>query len=93
MERSFHANGRMKAMTSKADKARTKGHLPFFSCDTWEEADAVLEEAIRQGEIARTPDGRLIEVRLAETQTIDILMDAGAALAAIHAELFPKEPT
>lgn len=91
VERSFHKNGNMKAIADPADKRRLKGHLPFWSCDSWDEAFTVIEEAIRQGELYRTPDGRLIETRLAEEQTLDILMDAGWVLEHIHRELYPDK--
>ncbi len=67
-----------------ADKKRTKGHLPFYSVDTMEEGEALIEEAIRGGEFVRQPDGTLVEVTLAQFQSVASLSLAADRLAAIH---------
>ncbi len=80
-------NGRMKGITDPATKKRIKGHLPFYSVDTEEEAEALIEAAIREGEFFRREDGALIEVTLAYDQTPAKLGEAGDNLAAIHARM------
>lgn len=87
VERDFTRNGRMKVKVSPADEKRLKGHIPFYSVDTREEADALIEAAVAAGEFARTADGRLVEMTLYEEQTLDNLLLAGKRLADIHAAM------
>lgn len=75
----------MTGKLSKADQARVKGHLPFYSVDTEEEAAALIEAAIVAGEFFRREDGTIIEVTLAYDQTPENLQQAGKNLAHIHA--------
>ena len=77
----------MTGKLSKADQARIKGHLPFYSVDTVEEAEALIEAAIAAGEFFRREDGSIIEVTLAYDQTPDNLRLAGENLAAIHRKM------
>lgn len=86
VERAFTPDGEMKPM-SRADKARVKGHLPFYSVDTMEEALALVELAVSEREFFRKPDGTLIEVTLVLDQTVDNLTLAGQRLAALHERL------
>jgi hypothetical protein len=86
VERDFTPKGKMKPV-SAADRKKLKGRLPFYSVDTKEEADALIEMALERGEFVRTDDGRLMEVTLIYEQTLDNLYLAGDRLAAIHEEL------
>lgn len=86
VERDFTPKGRMKP-ASKELQAQLKGYLPFYSVDTKEEADAILERAIEVGEIVRRDDGALVEVTLAYEQTLENLELAGQRLWAIHQDL------
>lgn len=87
VERDFTKTGRMRNV-SAADRAKLKGYLPFFSVDTKEEADALVELAIERGEfIRREEDGVLFESTLLYDQTIENLNLAGDRLAALHEEL------
>lgn len=67
-----------------AEHRDIKGFLPFYSVDTREEADALIEEALRTGEFARNDKGELVEVALAYEQTPAGLIQAGDRLAALH---------
>lgn len=86
VERDFADDGSMLPM-SRADKARVKGHLPFYSVDTREEADALTQLAIEEGEFVQQHDGTLIEVTLVRQQTPARLALAGEHLAVLHERL------
>lgn len=64
-----------------------KGYLPFYSVDTREEADALVELALERGEFFRQSDGTIIESTLLVEQTLENLELAGERLAALHKEL------
>ena len=86
VERDFALDGSMKPM-SHQDRQRVNGHLPFYSVDTKEEADALVALALERGEFFRKPNGDIIEVTLAHEQTLDNLRQAGENLAALHKEI------
>lgn len=76
--------GRMTRRISPEDQKRIKGHIPFYSVDTVEEAEALIEAALACGEFARKEDGTLVETTLMYDQTPANLTEAGERLAAIH---------
>jgi hypothetical protein len=88
VERDFTRSGKMMRSMSPEDRARVKGHLPFYSVDTREEADALIAAAVESGEfIRREEDGALFEATLLREQTVDNLDLAGERLAQLHAQL------
>lgn len=76
--------GTMSKRISPEDRKRIKGHLPFYSVDTIEEAEALIEAALACGEFARQKDGTLIETTLMYDQTPENLAVASDRLAALH---------
>jgi hypothetical protein len=90
VERDFTPKGTMKPM-SAADKKRLKGYLPFYSVDSWDEANVLIEAALERGEFLRQADGTIIEATLVYDQTLDNLHLAGDRLSALHEELKEKE--
>jgi hypothetical protein len=86
VERDFTLKGTMKSV-SPGDKRRLQGHLPFYSVDTREEADALIKLALETGEFTLGRNGVIIETRLAQEQTLERLNEAGEALAVLHAAL------
>lgn len=85
VERDFHPKtGRMTSKISPEDKARIKGHLPFYSVDTQEEVDGIIQLALEQGEFVQRPDGAIFESTLLYDQSLDNLYLAGDRLAALH---------
>jgi hypothetical protein len=89
VERDFTRDGKMKIIGQK-DRKDLNGYLPFFSVDTREEADAVIAEALRVGELWRQADGTIVETTLLHEQTIENLRLAGERMAEIHQRLYPQ---
>lgn len=85
VERDFATDGKMKPLPEE-ERKKLKGFLPFYSVDTKEEKNAVINLAIRRGEFIQHADGSLIEATLYREQTLENLYLAGERLEALRAE-------
>lgn len=80
----------MKRLDSKEGKT-LRGFLPFYSVDTREEADRLVEFALETGEFYRQADGSILEMTLYREQSIENLRLAGERLGELHRQIVQEE--